>query len=359
MMPAQPSSDPRAIERWLLRGDPAVRWQVMRDLLDSPPEQWRAERARVATHGWGARLLAAQDSDDCWARGLYSPKWTSTTYTLLLLERLGVARGHPQALAGCRKLWQGARFYGNGLTLARTVLEPETCITGMLVLLAASFGDDEPRLDVTVQWLLGQQLRDGGWNCESIRCGSRHGSFHTSITVLEALLAYEQSGGPVEVSAAMAAGREFFLEHHLYRSHRTGEVADPSFTRFPFPPQWHFDILRGLEHFRAAGAAPDERLGDAIDALRQRRRSDGTWPVYRPHPGRQWLPLEAQGPSRLSTLRALRVLAWWEAGEPGGCNAGQQQGLRATTGSANAASGASQTDARRGETITPMMFDPV
>ncbi len=302
------------VDSWLLEGDPAVRWQVLRDLLDAPPKEWRAERRRVGTKGWGARLLALQDSDGGWAGALYSPKWTSTTYTLLLLERLGLDRGHPQALAGCRLLWQGARFYGGGLNLAKTILEPETCITGMLVMLAASFGHDDPRLDSTVQWLLDEQLADGGWNCESIRSGSRHGSFHTSITVLEALLAYEWSGGAVSVSTAMDAGREFFLDHRLYRSHRTGEVVDDAFARFPFPPRWHFDIVRGLEHFRAAGAHRDDRLADAIDAVRHARRSDGTWPMYRAYPGRQWFGLETRGPSRMSTLRAMRVLNWWDGG---------------------------------------------
>jgi hypothetical protein len=307
--------DVETVTRWLMAGDPAVRWHVLRDLLGSSADQVTAERARVATEGWGARLLAAQDADGCWAGALYSPKWTSTTYTLLLLERLGLLPRDPRALAGCRQLWDSARWYGDGLNLAKTIREPETCITGMLVLLAAAFGYREPRLASTVDWLVGQQLADGGWNCESIRRGATHGSFHTSITVLEALLAFErQSGGTVPVATALTAGREFFLEHRLYRSHRTGEVVDRRFTRFPFPPQWHFDIVRGLEHFRAAGAERDGRLHDAIDEVRGARRPDGTWPMYRPYPGRQWFPLESPGPSRWSTLRALRVLTWWEGG---------------------------------------------
>lgn len=305
----------RSTAAWLLEGDPAVRWQVMRDLLGASPRLVAAERAKVATEGWGARLLAVQDTDGCWAGALYSPKWTSTTYTLLLLARLGLSSGHAQALAGCRRLWDGARWYGGGLTLAKTVREAETCVTGMLVQLASDFGLVEPRLDPTVSWLLGQQLPDGGWNCESIRAGSQHGSFNTSIIVLEALAAYERSGGSVPVARAAAAGRRFFLDHRLYRSHRSGEVVDLAFTRFPFPPQWHFDVVRGLECFRAAGARRDERLRDAIEVVRRAGRSDGTWPMYRPYPGRQWFPLETRGPSRWSTLRALRVLGWWSGTE--------------------------------------------
>ena len=312
-MPGRPTlAGAESLHDWLLDSDPALRWQVLQDLVGAPADAVARERSRVATEGWGAALLAAQDPDGRWAGVLYSPKWTSTTYTLLFLHRLGLERDHPQALAGCRLLWDGARFYDGGLNLAKSIREPETCITGMLVLLAARFGHDDPRLDDTVTWLLVQQLADGGWNCETIRCGSTHGSFHTSITVLEALTAYERAGGQIAVGEALARGREFFLDHHLYRSHRTGKVADPAFTRFPFPPEWHFDIVRGLEHFRDAGAPPDARLTEAIDALHAARRRDGTWPKHRPYPGRRWLQLEPPGPSRWSTFRALRVLRWWE-----------------------------------------------
>lgn len=296
---------------WLMEGDPAIRWQTMRDLADAAPAEVAAERARVATDGWGARLLELQDDEGTWAGALYSPKWTSTTYTLLLLHRLGLPRGHPQALAGCRVLWDRAMWFDGGLTLAKTIREPETCITGMLLQLAATFGHDDTRLDEAAAWLIGQQLVDGGWNCESIRSGSRHGSFHTSITVLEALDAYRGAGGGIAVARAMERGRQFFLDHRLYCSHRTGEVVDTTFTRFPFPPQWHFDVVRGLEHFLTQGVAPDERLAGAVDAVSRARRRDGRWPVYRAYPGRRWFLLEQNGPGRWSTLRALRVLRWW------------------------------------------------
>jgi hypothetical protein len=300
---------------WLLDGDPAIRWQVLRELTGAPDVDVAAERARVATEGWGARLLALQDPEGTWAGGLYSPKWTSTTYTLLLLHWLGLPPGHPQALRGCARLWDGARFFDGGLTLVKTVREPETCITGMLVLLAASLGHDDDRVAPTAEWLLGQQLPDGGWNCESIRRGSTHGSFHTTITVLEALDALARAGAaaaPPATSAALARGREFLLAHRLYRSHRTGEIADPALLRCTFPPQWHYDVLRGLEHFHAAGAPRDPRLDDAIGVVRRARRADGRWPHRRPHPGRTWFALESAGPSRWHTLRALRVLGWYE-----------------------------------------------
>ncbi len=294
---------------WLLDGDPAIRWQVLSDLVGASPGEVATERAVVAEKGWGAALLALQDSGGRWDGSLYSPKWTSTTYTLLLLHWLGLPTGNPQAVAGCRRLWDGAGYFSGGLNIAKSARLAEACITGMFVLLAASFGYPDARVDPAVRWLLGEQLPDGGWNCRSERDGSRHGSFHTSITVLDALLCYQ--GGAVDVSGAMAAGRKFFLDHRLYRSHRTGEVVNPAMTRFPFPPQWHFDVLRGLEHFRAAGAPADDRLSDAVGVVERARRPDGRWPRYRGYSGRTWFVMEEPGPSRWATLRALRVLDWW------------------------------------------------
>ncbi|WP_421733907.1 hypothetical protein [Cellulomonas sp.] len=300
---------------WLLAGDPSIRWQTLDALTSAGPEQVAAERAAVAREGWGARLLGEQDDDGRWAGALYSPKWVSTTYTLLLLERLGLPSDDPRARRGCSVVWDAASWWDGGLTLALSIRAPEVCITGMLVQLAARFGPWDHRVDDAVRFLLTHQLGDGGWNCQSIRRGSRHGSFHTSIIVLEALTAYATAGGTVPVEDPLTRGREFFLAHSLYRSHRTGEVVDRSFTRFPFPPQWHFDVLRGLEHFASVGAATDPRLEGAVAVVRAARRADGRWPVHRGYSGREWFRMEQPGPSRWTTLRALRVLRWWDGSD--------------------------------------------
>lgn len=296
--------DGQAVElrRWLLEGDPAVRWRVLRDLDGAPSRQVELERARVADTGWGARLLAVQGADGGWGDGVYSPKWTSTTYTLLHLLWLGLPPGHPAALRGCELLW----------TWRSRWRVPETCIVSMLVRLTSYHAYDAAGLDDLVADLLDQQLDDGGWNCATRTDKTKHSSFHTSIQALEALEAYAEAGGEADSRQAQERGREFFLQHRLYRSHRTGAVAIRGSTRFPAFPEWHFDVLRGLEYFAAADAPRDERLGDAVDVLVRARRRDGRWPTYAPYPGRQWFRLEPPGASRWNTCRALRVLQWWE-----------------------------------------------
>ena len=167
-------------------------------------------------------------------------------------------------------------------------------------------------LDDLVADLLDQQLTDGGWNCATRTDREKHGSFHTSIQALEALHAYAGAGGGIDVGQALHRGQEFFLRHHLYRSHRSDAVAVRGSTRFPAFPEWHFDVLRGLEHFADTDAPRDERLADAVGVLYRARRKDGRWRTYAPHPGRQWFNLEPAGPSRWNTCRVLRVLRWWE-----------------------------------------------
>jgi hypothetical protein len=289
---------------WLLDADPAVRWRVLRDVTGAPRRDVTRERGQVATHGWGARLLAVQNDDGGWGEGAYSPKWTSTTYTLLRLLWLGLPAGNPAALRGCERLWDWqARWRA-----------PETCVAAMLIRITSYHGHQDPRFADLVAYLLDQQLDDGGWNCATRTDKGQHSSFHTTIQALEALDAYARAGGPIDGGDAARRGRDFFLRHRLYQSHRTGEVAVRASTRFPAFPEWHFDVLRGLEYFVDVGADRDERLRPAIQVPPRPRRADGRWPTYRPYPGRQWFALEPPGPSRWTTVRALRVLNWWDAG---------------------------------------------
>jgi hypothetical protein len=289
---------------WLLEGDPAIRWQVMRDLIRSPESEWRHEQERVATEGWGARLLTHRDDEGRWTPRLYGKKWISTTYTMVLLRRMGLPRSDPRAITSCRlflKEGQGTRS------------NSEMCIQSMVTALLYWFDVDEGDREPVLGFLLSRQLDDGGWNCD---IHSRHGSFHTTSAALEALRESADAGSPRmrEIEEAEARGREFFLRHEMFRSHTTGKTVDQRYLRFSFPPRWHYDILRGLDYFWSARALEDGRLADAIAVVADKRRADGTWPLQQRWPGETWFEMETVGePSRWNTLRAMRVLEGWEA----------------------------------------------
>jgi hypothetical protein len=284
---------------WLLDGDPAIRWQVMRDLTGSPAKSWAAEQENVATEGWGARLLSHQDGDGRWTPRLYGKKWISTTYTMVLLRRMGLPRADPRALLSCRlflKEGQGTRR------------NSEMCIQSMVTALLYWFDIDDDDREPVLGYLLSRQLDDGGWNCDG---RSQHGSFHTTSAALEALResAVARSSRLEDILEAEARGREFFLQHGMFRSHRSGDVVDQRFLRFSFPPRWHYDILRGLDYFWSAEALDDDRLEDALTVVADKRRADGTWPLQQRWNGETWFEMETVGqPSRWNTLRAMRVL---------------------------------------------------
>ncbi len=306
---------------WLLDSDPAIRWQLLRDLTNAPTTQVAAERARIATHGYGAHLLALQAADGRWGGAAWNHGWDSTMHVLLLLRDLGLDPDCAQArravdLVRERITWRGCgppQCADNPFFAGET----EPCINGQVAAAGAYFRQDVRGL---IDRLLGEQLTDGGWNCEAER-GSTRSSFHTTICVLEALLEYERSSGAdAAVSEARRRGEEYLLERRLFRRRSTGEpIVDRKkggndWTRFAFPTWWHYDVLRGLDYFRAAGAAPDERMSEAVDLVRGRRGDDGRWRLETRHPGRMPIEIdEGEGrPSRWITLRALRVLRWCE-----------------------------------------------
>jgi len=309
---------------WQLDSDPAIRWQVMRDLTDAPRKQVAAERARVATEGWGARLLDLQGGDGQWAGGACFPArsiyqsvktegqpWISTLPTLQLLHDFGVdphsdrvSQAVAQVRDHCRWEHAGQPFFSG---------EVEPCINGRTVTLGTYFDQD---VDGVVDRLLGEQLEDGGWNCE-VENGSVRSSFATTINVLEGLLAHERAtGGSAESIAARRRGEEYLLERNLFRRKRTGEVVSPAWLQFSFPTRWYYDVLRGLEYFRSVGNVPDSRMDEAIDLLRSKQQPDGTWLLENTHPGKVHFSLEdGDGrTSRWNTLRALRVLRWYDQG---------------------------------------------
>ena len=296
---------------WLLDSDPAIRWQVMRDLLDAPPEEVAAERARVTHEGWGAQLLALQPPNGVWGGGAYFPEWTSTTSTLQLLRAFGLDPTTEEARRALDLVQANAQWEYDDLPYFDGEVEP--CINGQAVAIGAYFGQD---VKVIVDRLLTDQMDDGGWNCEQER-GSTRGSFETTIDVLEGLLEYERAtGANPKVAAARRRGEEYLLERRLLRRLSTGELAQPRWLYLAFPNGWHYDVLRVLDYLRDAGVAPEDRMAEAIGILESKRSADGRWPIEHAFYDELGVDLgdREDEPSRWITLKALRVLRW--AGSP-------------------------------------------
>lgn len=325
--PKQQSSKPTdAVIEWLLDSDPSIRWQVLRDLTDAADEEVATERARVATEGWGAQLLALQGADGSWGGTAFNQGFDSTMHVLTLLREFGLdpkSDGARRAVDLVREQvhwqgwdwdgkWQGQDFVGNPFFAG----EVEPCINGQVMASGAYFGQDCQRI---LERLINEQLPDGGWNCEAEN-GSTRSSFNTTICVLEALLEYELAGGnDPKVTEARLRGQEYLLERRLFHRRSTGEAiaqdreGSTNFIRFAFPTWWHYDVLRGLDYLRKAGAKPDARVAEAIQMVESKRGDDGRWLLEVQYPGQMPIEMnEAEGKSsRWITLRALRVLDWY------------------------------------------------
>ncbi len=309
----------RELTEWLLDSDPALRWQVQRDLLHEPAEVWQRTKALVATEGFGARLLAEQGSDGMWAGGAFFPAgfdgkeegqpWTATTWSLNSLREWGL---DPRVLrerrtvelleAGCRWEYEGLPFWGG---------EVDCCINSWTLANGVWLGVD---VHAIAEWFVGHQLEDGGWNCEWVE-GSTRSSFHSTLNSLKGLLAHEQAtGGTAETRAARRKGDEYLLERRLYQRLSTQEPVGEWVAVFRSPFRWGYSVLNAMDYFRQAGAK-DPRMGEAVAMIRDARQADGTWLQGGRHPGRVWFEVDVgEGqPSKWLTFYALRVLEWWES----------------------------------------------
>ena len=320
----------RALVEWLRDSDPALRWQVERDLLSEPPEVWEATRARIATEGFGARLLALQDPDGQWAGGAFFPAdfdwhgpeaadgagqpWTATTWTLNSLREWGLDSAVLRERRTAEQLAENSRWEYDNLPYWGG--EVDCCINAWTVANGLWLGADITSL---VDWFVEHRLPDGGWNCEWVE-GSTRSSFHSTLNSLKGLLAYDAAtGGTDATRAARRAGEEYLLERGLLRRLSTGEPVAPWVDHFAYPFRWFYSVLNAAEYFRQVslldGTAPDPRMADAIALIRAARRPDGTWLQARRHPGRVWFEVDvpAGEPSKWLTLYGTRVLAWWDS----------------------------------------------
>jgi len=318
---------------WLRDSDPVLRWQVERDLLHEPAQVWQATRARIATEGFGARLLALQDSDGQWAGGAFFPAdfdfhgpeaadgagqpWTATTWTLNSLREWGLDSAVLRERRTAELLAEHSRWEYRNLPYWGG--EVDCCINAWTVENGRWLGADVTGI---VDWFLDHQLPESGWNCEWVE-GSTRSSFHSTLNSLKGLLANEvATGGTDATRAARRAGEEYLLRRGLFRRLSTGEPVAPWVNRFGYPFRWCYTVLNAAEYFRRAtmldGAKPDPRMAEAIELIRAARQPDGSWPQAHRYPGRVWFEVDAPmgQPSKWLTLFGTRVLAWWDSQVP-------------------------------------------
>jgi hypothetical protein len=296
---------------WLLDSDPAIRWQAMRDLADCTPQAIAAERERVAHEGIGAKILASQGSDGAWHRS-DAPDWLPTLFTMIFLRATGVEPADPAVDSAVMRLSAGFRWHEEFGRKSFFEGEVEPCINGGTLALGAYFGHPSREL---ARRIVGEQLADGGWNCDAPK--SVRSSFHTTICVLEGLLEYERGAGAEpepDITAARLRAEDYLLERSLFRRKSNGEVASAEFLKFAFPPRYHYDVLRALDYFRAAGRPPDARFGEAIAVVERARQADGRWLLDQSYGEALSFAFDESigAPSRWNTLRAMRVLRWHE-----------------------------------------------
>ena len=293
---------------WLLDSDPAIRWQVLSELAEAPPDEVAVERARVAREGWGAQLLAAQDPDGRWSAGTFFPEWIATLDSLHMLYLFGLDPASEEARRAIAPVHEAARWeYDASLRFFEGEVEP--CINGRVVAIGAYFDQDVKGI---VERLLNDQMADGGWNCEQER-GSTRGSFDSTLNVLEGLLEYERStGASGDVPAARRRGEEYLLERRLLHRLSDGEIPQKRWLYVGFPNKWFYDVVRVLDYFRLALPKPDERMTEALGIVESKRDAEGRWPLDHAYHDKLLVDLgETEGqPSRWITLRALRVLSW-------------------------------------------------
>ena len=295
---------------WLLESDPAIRWQAMRDLTDASPDAVAAERSRVPLEGLDAKILASQGADGAWHRQ-DEPDWLPTLFSLQLFRLTGADPADQLVRSAIDRLQAGFRWAEDLGGKPFSEGETEPCINGNALAAGSHFGYPSEPLAMR---LVGEQLEDGGWNCEAPT--SSRSSFHSTICVLEGLLGYEgAAGSSPQIEAARNRGHDYLLKRSMFRRLSNGEVADRGFLNFGFPPRYCYDVLRALDYFRSAGVSPDSRMGEAIGVIQSKRQADGRWLLDETHNEALPFPfVEPVGePSRWITLLALRVLRWYKS----------------------------------------------
>ncbi len=299
---------------WLLEGDVSVQYQVQRDLLGVKKKDLQK---RIAIEGWGQNFLSKRNSIGYWGDSFYQPKWISTHYTLLDLRNLNLPPNNEVVQETLDLVLQNGKADDGGIPLGpSTSQHSDVCVNGMFLNYASYFNTSEKKLHSIVDSILNEIMPDGGFNCRTTRSGANHSSLHSTISVLEGFTEFQKAGYTHQIDKikrAIASATEFILQHQLFISHRTGQIISKDFLKLTYPCRWKYDILRAMDYFQYAGVKWDDRMKAAINALSKKQNKEGTWNMQALHPGQVHFNMEKAGkPSRCNTLRALRVLKYFD-----------------------------------------------
>lgn len=295
---------------WLMAGDPAIRWQVMQDILHADSLSVEKERLNIVSEGWGARLLSYQDPDGLWAGQLYDHKWISTTYSMLLLRQMGLSPEHEKARLACYKLLNGGYQSEGALSYSKTRKVFDLCVNGIVLSILAYFHYQDERVHRIAEYLLDQQCDDGHWEPYLNNTSMKY-CFDTTLLVLEGLDEYTRHYPDRRLffDHAISLGIEFLLTHHIFLNDQ-GKSIEKKWTLFSFPPRWHYDVLAVMDFLFRIGFTYDSRMDQAINLIQSKQRADGRWALQNRHAGKTYFEMEKPGePSRWNTLRALRALS--------------------------------------------------
>jgi len=302
------------IIQWLLKGDVSIQYQGYRDILNTDKKELQK---RISCEGWGKEFLSKRNANGHWGQRFYQPKWTSTHYTLLDLCNLNLDRDNSIAADALKLVLSSGKAADGGIPLGiSTKIHSDVCVNGMFLNYAAYFKTKEQFLQSVVDSILNEVMPDGGFNCRTTRSGARHSSLHITLSVLEGLNEYKKTGYTYrikDVLHAMESAGEFILQHRLFLSDHTGITINSDFLKFVYPCRWKYDILRAMDYFQYAGIKWDERMTEAVNIIVKKRNKDGTWNMQVAHNGKVHFVMERPGsPSRWNTLRALRVLKYYQ-----------------------------------------------
>lgn len=299
----------KKIIKWLLEGDVSIQYQVHRDLLTTERKDLLN---RIELEGWGAEFLSKRKTDGHWGQKFYQPKWTSSHYTLLDLRNLCISPNNNLIQESVDIIASREKGSDGGINPSGTIQNSDVCINGMLLDYASYFKTNQKKLKSIVDFILSQQMPDGGFNCRSNRSGAVHSSLHKTLSVLEGITEYEFNKYAYrldELKKVEQSFKEFILQHQLFLSDRTGKIIHENFLKLSYPGRWKYDILKALDYFQYSKSKWDDRMKPAIEILIKKRKKDNKWQLQAKHPGKVHFEMEkARKPSRWNTLRALRVL---------------------------------------------------